>query len=94
MGAEVNSSFTLIKAASCSDPQWFRNVFQFTTDLRVRATKGSIVVARFGMDFRTKLIVPSTERSYLIVVGVFKSIMALIRSSPMRIPLADITSPR
>ena len=53
-----------------------------------------MIVARFGMNFRTKLILPGTERSSLIVVGVFKSIMALIRSSPMRIPLADNTRPR
>ena len=60
---------------------------KFATDLRVRATKGSNTVgARFGMNFRTKLTVPRTERSSLIVVGVFKSIMALIRSSPLRIP--------
>ena len=93
-GAEVNNYFTLIKAASCSDPQWFRNVCKFATDLRVRATKGSMIGARFGMNFRTKLTVPRTERSSLIVVGVFKSIMALIRSSPMRIPSADKTCPR
>ena len=35
-GAEVNNSFTSIKAASCSGPQWFRNVFKFATNLRVR----------------------------------------------------------
>ena len=91
MRAEVNNSFTLIKAASCSDPQWFHNVVKFATDLLVRATKASIIVARFGMNFRTKLTVPRTERSSLIVVGVFKSIMALTQSSPMRIPLADNT---
>ena len=94
MGAEINDFFTLIKAASCSDPQWFRNVFKFATYLRVRATNGSIIVARFGMNFRTKLIVLSRERSSLIVVGVFKSIMALIIFSPMRIPLAENTCPR
>ena len=70
------------------------NVFKFANDLRVRATKGSMIVARFGINFRTKLIVPSTERSSLIVVGVFKSTMALIRSSLMQIPLADNTCPR
>ena len=51
MGAEVNNSFTLIKAASCSGPEWFCNVCKYATDLRVRATKGSIIVARFGMSF-------------------------------------------
>ena len=55
-GTEVNKSFTLIIAASCSGSQWFRNVFKFATDLQVRATKGSIIVARFGMNFRTKLV--------------------------------------
>ena len=35
-GAEVNNSITLIGAASCSGPQWFRNVCKFATDLRVR----------------------------------------------------------
>ena len=72
-GEEVNNSVTLIKAASYSGPQWFRNVFKFPTDFRVRATKGSIIVARCGMNFRTKLTVHSTEQSSLIVVGVFKS---------------------
>ena len=43
--AEVNNSFTLIKAASCSGPQIFRKVFRFATDLRVSATNGSIIVA-------------------------------------------------
>ena len=33
-GAEVDNSFTLIKAASCSGPQWFRNVCKFATDLQ------------------------------------------------------------
>ena len=70
MGAEVNNLFTLIKAASCSSPQWLRNVFTLATDLRGRTTKGSNVVARFGMNLRTKLIVPRTERSSLIMVGV------------------------
>ena len=93
-GAEVNNYFTLIKAASCSGPQWFRNVCKFATDLQVRATKGSIFGARFRMNFRTKLIVPRTERSSLTVVGVFKSIMALFGSSSMRIPSTDKTCPR
>ena len=78
---------------SRAPPKWFRNVFKFATDLRVKATKGSIIVARFGMNFCTKLVVPRTERSCLIVVGVFKSIMALTQSSPLRIPLADKTCP-
>ena len=43
-GAGVNNYFTLIKAASCSGPQWFRNVFKFATDLRVRATEDSTVL--------------------------------------------------
>ena len=53
-----------------------------------------MIVAKFGMNFRAKLIVPSTERSYLIVVGVFKLILDLIPSSPMRMPSADNTCPR
>ena len=93
-GGEVNNSSTLIEAASCSGPQWFRNVFKFSTALRVRATKGSIIAARFGMDSRTKLIVPRTERSSLIVVGVFKPIMDLIRSSPMRVPFSGQRMPK
>ena len=67
-GAVVNDSFTLIKAASYLGPQWFRNVFELATDLQVRATKGSITVAKFGMNFRAKFIVRSTERSSFIVV--------------------------
>ena len=93
-GEEANNSFTLIKAASCSGPQWFRSVFKFTTDLRVRATKGLMIVTKLGMNFRTKSIVPSTERSSLTVVGVFKSKLALNLSSPMRITSADNTCPR
>ena len=65
-GAEVNNSNTLIKAASCSGLHWFRNVFNFATDLLVRATKGSIIVAKCGMNFRTELVAPRTERSSLI----------------------------
>ena len=39
----------MIKAASCSGPQWFRNVFKFATDLRVRTTKGSPVLLLPGL---------------------------------------------
>ena len=52
-------------------------------------SKGSTTVAEFGMNFRTKLIVPRIEISSLVVVGVFKSNMALTRSSPTRKPLDD-----
>ena len=65
----LNSYFTLIKAASCSGPQWFRDVCKFATDLRVRATKGSIIGARFGMNIRTKLTLPRTERCFQVNNG-------------------------
>ena len=42
-----------------------------------------MIIAKFGTNVGTKLIVPSTERSSLIVVGVFNSTMALIGSSPI-----------
>ena len=35
-----------------------------------------MIVAKFGMNFCTNVIVPSTERSSWIVVGVFKSVIA------------------
>ena len=56
-----------------------------------------MIVAKHGMNFRTKSVVPSTERSSLMVVGAFKSTMMaalLIQSTPMRIPLADKICPR
>ena len=40
-----------------------------------------MMIAIFGMKFGTKLIVLKTEQSSVIVGGVFKSTMALIRSS-------------
>ena len=39
-----------------------------------------MIVSKLEMNFRTKSIVTSTERSSLMVVGVFKSTIALIRS--------------
>ena len=59
-----SKGFTLIKEASCSGPQWFHNVFKFATDLRVRAYKGSRIVAKFGMNFRTPAVsAPHVARS-------------------------------
>ena len=46
-------------------------------------------VARFGIDFRTKLFVPRAKRSSLVVVGVFMSIMTSVGSSPIQMPLDD-----
>ena len=42
-----------------------------------------MIVARFGMNSRTRLVVPRTERSSLIIVDGSLSIMVLIRSSPI-----------
>ena len=55
-----------------------------------------MTIARFGMNFLTKLIVPRTERSSLIVVGVIKStVIAIIRFSPViRIPSNNFLRPK
>lgn len=83
----VSSCFTLAKASSCSAFQCseIRLAFFFF----VGVTSGAITVAKFGMNFLTKIIVPSTDRNFLMFVGRGKSTIALIRSSPILIPSAD-----
>ena len=48
-----------------------------------------MIVARFGINFRTKLFVPRAERSSLVVVGVLMSIMTSVGSSQIQTPLDD-----
>ena len=91
-GALLSNRLTSAKASSCSWLQRF--AIDFTCSFCVSSTSGAITVERSGINFLTKLIIPKTERSSLIVLGVGKSVIALIRSSPMRIPSFDKIWPR
>ena len=60
----------------------------------MRATRGAMVPAKLGINLRTKLTIPSTDRNSLIVLGVGKSIIAFMRTSPIRIPSAVNICPK
>ena len=91
-GASVSNCFTRANAWSCSGPQ--RLLTSLIASFFVRATKGAIVAAKLGINFLTKFTMPNTDLNCLIFVGFGKSMIALMRSSPIRIPSDDSIWPK
>lgn len=88
MGSEVSRVLIVLKASSCSGPQW--NLFSFLTSL----VRGSAFSEKLGMNFLKKDAMPTNLLTCLEVTGLGKFSMTSMLRMAGEYPVGAILCPK